>query len=213
MTTSHGQDGSTCIRTCCVVCVCVTILWWGWDTKLYTGQPIRMEYSLWLTAACCFVYLSTFCVDSMSSLRTCFNVCVPPDGHSQGLGGARTGTDDVGSQSFSLKDVEEGVAGGDGPYKGRRNPQSVRTALHHQVLKTRFSSRNTQRNVLCRWSWMCRPEASLYFQGNVQASVCNIRIGCLNLFQYINSWNIFCCHKYSTITLFIQINVCKQFKT
>ena len=45
----------------------------------------------------------------------CVCVCVPPDGHSQGLGGAGAGTDDVGSQAFSLKDVEEGVAGGDGP--------------------------------------------------------------------------------------------------
>lgn len=55
----------------------------------------------------------------------CLHVCVhtggpsglrlPPDGHRQGLGGAGTGADDVGSQAFGLKDVEEGVAGGDGP--------------------------------------------------------------------------------------------------
>lgn len=42
-------------------------------------------------------------------------VYVPPDGHRQGLGGAGAGTDDFGSQPFGLKDVEEGVAGRDGP--------------------------------------------------------------------------------------------------
>lgn len=42
-------------------------------------------------------------------------VCLPPDGHSQGLRGTGAGTDNVGSQPFGLKDVEEGVTGGDGP--------------------------------------------------------------------------------------------------
>lgn len=42
-------------------------------------------------------------------------VCLPADGHGQGLRGAGAGTDDVGPQPFGLKDVEEGVAGGDGP--------------------------------------------------------------------------------------------------
>lgn len=40
---------------------------------------------------------------------------VPPDGHGQGLGRAGAGADHVGPQPFGLKDVEEGVAGGDGP--------------------------------------------------------------------------------------------------
>lgn len=44
-------------------------------------------------------------------------VCLPPDGHSQGLWGAGAGTDNIGSQPFGLKDVEEGVTGGDGPYQ------------------------------------------------------------------------------------------------
>lgn len=40
---------------------------------------------------------------------------LPADGHGQGLGGAGAGADDVGPQPFGLKDVEEGVAGRDGP--------------------------------------------------------------------------------------------------
>ena len=41
--------------------------------------------------------------------------CVPPDGHCEGLRGAGAGTDDLASQPFGLKDVEECIAGGDGP--------------------------------------------------------------------------------------------------
>ncbi len=62
-------------------------------------------------------HVCIICV-SKAGLRACVCVavvCVPPDGHCEGLGGAGAGTDDVGSQPFSLKDVEEGVAGGDGP--------------------------------------------------------------------------------------------------
>lgn len=40
---------------------------------------------------------------------------VPPDGHRQRFGGAGAGTDDLRSQAFGLENVEEGVAGGDGP--------------------------------------------------------------------------------------------------
>lgn len=40
---------------------------------------------------------------------------LPPNGNGQGLWGAGAGTDDLSSQPFGLKDVEESVAGGDGP--------------------------------------------------------------------------------------------------
>lgn len=62
-----------------------------------------------------------------ASLYVCSRVCMsvsfvyvnegrlPPDGHCQSLGGAGARTDDVGPQPFGLKDVEEGVAGRDGP--------------------------------------------------------------------------------------------------
>lgn len=68
-------------------------------------------------AVCIFVVMSTFaCPVYVKQFSEPVCVCVlPPDGHSQCLRGAGAGTDDLASQPFSLKDVEEGVAGGDGP--------------------------------------------------------------------------------------------------
>lgn len=57
------------------------------------------------------------CCTSLHNLWRGGCVYVPPDGHRQGLGGAGAGTDDFSSQPFGLKDVEEGVAGRDGPWQ------------------------------------------------------------------------------------------------
>lgn len=83
-----------CVLTACTLCGCVCI------------------FVLLCVCAC----LHNLCPYSrVESVCRCVGVYVPPDGDGQRLGRAGAGTDDVGSQPFSLKDVEEGVAGGDGP--------------------------------------------------------------------------------------------------